>query len=99
MGDNMKIKNIFNESMNNKNFDESEIIKNNPEIFNKIDNDLQQIYNKYSFLLSGIDILLMDFDKSNICENLIDLFNDNIDKLSNELIECVKKYKNVELKQ
>lgn len=93
----IKIKN-FMEYWYNSGIDETEIIKNNPEIFNKIDNELQQIYLKHSFILSGIDIIMMDFDYENITENLNCLFMDDIKHLTNELIECVKKYKNVEIK-
>ena len=89
----MKIKNIF-EKWNDGNIDENNLYNMNKSVFDKMDNELLHIYNEQLFLLTSMDIILCDFDFENVRDNLYDLFNDNIDKLTNDLIECVKKYKN-----
>lgn len=89
----MKIKNIF-KKWNDGKIDETILLNQNKSLFNDIDNELKNICFE-NLSITAIDIVLCDFDFENIHDNLIDLFNDNIDKLTNDLIECVKKYKNM----
>lgn len=92
----MKIKNIF-KKWNDGKIDETILLNQNKSLFDNIDNELKNIYFE-NMLISSLDIILCDFDFENVHDNLYDLFNDNIDKLTNDLIECVKKYENTGVK-
>lgn len=92
----MKIENVF-EKWYNGEIDETILLKQNQSLFDDIDNELKKIYFE-NILMSSIDIILCNFDFENVHDVLYDLFNDNIDKLTNDIIECVKKYKNVGVK-
>lgn len=88
----MKIKNIF-KKWNDGKIDETKLLNQNQSLFDNIDNELKNIYFE-NMMFTSMDIILCDFDFENVRDNLIDLFNDNVETLTNELIECVKKYKN-----
>lgn len=90
----MKIKNIFNGWINGE-IDEQKIYDMNKSIFEKMDNELLHIYIKHTFLLNSLDLILMEFDYENTYDELINMFNDVCGNLSHDLIDCVKKYKNV----
>lgn len=92
----MKIKNIF-KKWNNGKIDETKLFYQNQSLFDKMDNELKNIYYK-NMLISSLDIILMDNDFECVRNNLIDLFNDNVDGLTNDLIKWVKKYDNVGVK-
>ena len=92
----MKIKQIF-KKWNNGKIDETKLLNQNQSLFDNIDNELKNIYFE-NMLISSVDIILCDFDFENVHDNLYYLFIDNIDKLTNDLIECVKKYDNVGVK-
>ena len=91
----MKIKNVFNEFMENDNFDESAIYKNNEKFFDKMNVEIGKIY--VNNLLHFWDIILLDCDGECIRDNLTDLINDNMNVIVNDISILYEKYKNIEL--
>lgn len=96
-GVNMKLCDLFNEFMENENFNEKLIETKNKQLFDKIDDELIKKWGEYLPIFIN-DIVYCDFDFENIREIINNGINDNIDNIVNDLIEIAEKYKNETIK-
>ena len=90
----IKLKNIFNLWYSNK-IDEMQISEQNKHFFKMLDDKIKNVY--IENLLSAFDVVMMANDNECIIDNLMDLFNDNLDTITQQIIEIINQYKNYKI--